>query len=114
MFSAAPWNNSAGPVKGLKTIGLQPGGINGGLKPLQAAPTFGAPAQAPAVAFNPNQMSTPPMRPATVQQQLARNQPPQNQVAQPQAGQNQPRANGSIPMGDKASCPVCHSFGGKR
>ncbi len=102
MFAGDPWYNGKGQQGGVQGMGFRPGPVQVGVvRQLQvAAPTFGA-TQAPAPAMNApfasmqQPVAAAPVRPATVQQQMAQQQA--------QGGQKK-----SVPIGSKADCPVCH------
>lgn len=82
MFSAAPWWGSQ--AGGVQSLGFNPGPL---AMPV-TNPLLGQPQGFPA-----------PVPPQVTQQQ---------QLASPAA----PAPPGAVPMGDKADCPVCRSFGG--
>lgn len=98
MFAGDPWYNGQSQQGGVQGMGFRPGPVQVNmLKPMQpVAPTFGnvhstspmnQPAQQPAVTQAPNTISP---------------------VPGPMGGQKR------VPMGSKADCPVCNTFGGRR
>lgn len=101
MFAGDPWYNGQGQQGGVQGMGFRPGPVQIAMvrPPLMPQPTFGA---------QPQQQQMQPMQ----QQQplLAQAQPQQFQQQAPQAPAQTPA--GRIPMGGKASCPVCRNFGG--
>lgn len=108
MFAGDPWYNGQGQQGGVQGMGFRPG-------PVQIAMVRPAPMPQPTFGAMPTQMT--PMQPQ--QPLLAQAQPQQYQQQfqqQPQAPRPQAPAqgvaNGRVPMGQKANCPVCRNFGG--
>lgn len=105
MFAGDPWYNGQGQQGGVQGMGFRPGPVQVIVRPMaSAAPTFGQQMQ---MQMAPMQQQQPLL--AQAQPQQYQQQPVQYQ--QPQAPA-QAQANGRIPMGQKANCPVCRNFGG--
>jgi hypothetical protein len=102
MFAGDPWYNGQGQQGGVQGMGFRPG-------PVQIAMV--RPMPTPAPTFGQVQGGTTPIQ---QQQPLLAQAAPQYQQAPPQYQQPQApvQQQGRIPMGGKASCPVCRNFGG--
>lgn len=105
MFAGDPWYNGQGQQGGVQGMGFRPGPVQIAMvRPApMTQPTFGGMQQMPT---QQQQQQTPLLAQAQPQQQFQ-----QPQAPRPQAPA-QAQANGRIPMGQKANCPVCRNFGG--
>lgn len=98
MFAGDPWYNSKGQQQGVQGMGFRPGPVEVSMvRPMQVVqPTFGQ------IQTTPFQMQ----RSIVSQPQIqAAPVPAPAPVPGPQIQQR-------IPMGAKANCPVCRTFGG--
>lgn len=104
MFAGDPWYNGQGQQGGVQGMGFRPG-------PVQIAMV--RPAPMPQPTFGGTQPMQQQMQPMQQQQPLLAQAAPQQapRQQQPQAPA-QAQANGRVPMGSKANCPVCRNFGG--
>lgn len=97
MFTGDPWYNGQGQQGGVQGMGFRPGPVKVNMvTPMQAVPpTFG------------NVHAQSPLQQPQQQQIIAQNPTPTpNPINRPQQQR--------VPMGSKADCPVCNSFGGRR